>query len=1130
MKSTGLFTAFLLTAVTIGLGVYFLLLSTGNLPDAENAYEFSVEDVETTYLFGTEYSEYEVSCNRDFPEGYYYRASVKGGSGEVGTYTITPVVNVYNSLGFNVTEKFNVKINSGTLKVNKFPLVMTSFDVETNLSKVNNLTEEEICEGYDDATLSFLENCTYSIVNRPIISTGGTYNNTFGLSVFYKGKDISSSVELTLVNEDEELEPGILTVEDNKEINVVIKSITKDYDGKSIVDDSIFKLKNTDYDASNCKFDFLIRGTSNSYDMSKYETTISFNETNTKDAQEWIISNCIDKFSISIYDKEKLEDVTDSFDIKFVSDNNAKYIINPYKLVLDFNDTVKNTNYSILNNDKNAYLSMVELQASMVGTSSAISLFAKASGSSGGSIFVSDSSTLGAQQWPQLFSSFGFTLDDTNYDSTNSDYVLLDANITYTINAAQVNNNANNIEVIGTGLKVKVAKIKSCITNNAPEEFILLDNKSFVLSNQTYAFFEGGDDNYVSPVGSCEVTFTPTDKTETEYYFNASTLSQLSIKITSGNKDYTDYYKLHQSATDNNLWLQLIPYTITFTASNLSKTWDPINEEGLTIWKQQIGNEYTPMFSVSLSNSLPVGYSYKIVRVSNQTITSVTSIGTMPYQEEDIEFDVEFYKGNPDTGELVDDLFVADCVYGKATLYAYSVAKPAIFDCTYEYDGLTHEFNIPTNIYGYSVDTDDVDIASDDYRTLSKTKYTAILDENCIWSDGDEGNLDGTITIVKKAIAKPFTTDLIFEYGDGLTHEYNIPDEPVGYTVNQTDITTDNEYSKIKHTLTLNSNYIWSDNSTDPLIGVITVNYKKIAKPSISNETYEYDGLTHTYNLPDTPIGYSINSVSLSTSSKEVEKTKYTLTLSQNCVWNDGTTDPVIGIITITYKKVNKPIVVSQTFEYDGNDHSLSLVTNTYYTVTVNNALTPASNEVSKTSYTIGLKSNYMWSDESLDDIVVYVTINKKVISIPHYSMTVTYDGEEYELGAEGISGIYTVSDASGENAGTYTATATIDTVHYLWSGTTSDTVNIGTLTILKSNITLMCNSIQASVNGSNASTFYSVSNIFSSNSGLSSYIEFEVTDDDAIAGTYTVTASLDSSISSNYNVVSIPGTITLTA
>ena len=238
-------------------------------------------------------------------------------------------------------------------------------------------------------------------------------------------------------------------------------------------------------------------------------------------------------------------------------------------------------------------------------------------------------------------------------------------------------------------------------------------------------------------------------------------------------------------------------------------------------------------------------------------------------------------------------------------------------------------------------------------------------------------------------------------------------------------------------------NYCWDDGTTEPKTYNWRIDPMKVSVPAVETKEFTYDGNEHAVEI----LTSDLYTVSGNTGTAAGEYTAIvTLKDKKNNCWNDGTTGDISipWRIVIVKTKVEKPTVTGETsFAYDGTEKTLVIAASENYTVTGNTGT-----DAGEYTATVTLNENCCWSDETTEPETISWKITKKEIAVPSYEVKndLTYTGEEQTGVTVAENAAYTLTDNTGTNAGSYTATLALkDTKNTCWSdeGKTTDAKTI---------------------------------------------------------------------------------------
>ena len=341
--------------------------------------------------------------------------------------------------------------------------------------------------------------------------------------------------------------------------------------------------------------------------------------------------------------------------------------------------------------------------------------------------------------------------------------------------------------------------------------------------------------------------------------------------------------------------------------------------------------------------------------------------------------------------------------------------------------------------------------------------------ENYVWSDGTKTPKTYTFTVNKQKVYKPQVgiNELVYN-GTELTYEIDTTNKP--YAISGNKKTYAGSYQA---TISLKdkNNYVWVDDngtvidSLDLSYGY-TIQKQKVQPPQKDNTLFIYDGENKTYTLTENAL-YTITG---NEAKKNAGTYNITVELNDkdNTVWNNGSSDDLIYTFTIAKKVVNKPIVPTPTLIYNGSIQTYAIPLNDAYEVTDNTATSIGNYEA---LVSLKDKSNYIWNDETSDDLTLEYSIVQGTVVKPTEdpNFNYTYSGVEQTFYLEGNDyySIYNTSVTPSQDgryvrikdAGTYTVIVRLSIPHYTWDDGTTDDL-LFTFKINKAPLTIKANDL----------------------------------------------------------------------
>jgi glucan-binding YG repeat protein len=337
---------------------------------------------------------------------------------------------------------------------------------------------------------------------------------------------------------------------------------------------------------------------------------------------------------------------------------------------------------------------------------------------------------------------------------------------------------------------------------------------------------------------------------------------------------------------------------------------------------------------------------------------------------------------------------------------------------------------INDNKYYFRTTADEVSTGSEG----SMLKDACVTVDNGYYCFDENGTLESQVITVTKPTTDRCISGIVY---DGTMKELiSNPVGDEGYTWSNYGQTNAGEHVV---TATLNEDYKWNDDSTDPVEITCSISKKQLEKPVMNVSSFNYSG----YQI--TPIIDSFNNFIMNINGDEsaTDVGEYSSTVSlkfpTNYEWNDGTQTNIAFVWTINKVDYSAPTVTPYFNKYDGDEHTVQ-------------ATGDGTLEYSE--------DNILWSDEAplytnagvypvyvrvkADDnhnasqvVESSVTINKIVVNYPTLATTLyNYTGEVITPELTGVdTDLMTVSaETSGTNAGEYSIFVSLnDRVNTVW-------------------------------------------------------------------------------------------------
>ncbi len=297
------------------------------------------------------------------------------------------------------------------------------------------------------------------------------------------------------------------------------------------------------------------------------------------------------------------------------------------------------------------------------------------------------------------------------------------------------------------------------------------------------------------------------------------------------------------------------------------------------------------------------------------------------------------------------------------------------------------------------------------------------------WSDNTEGSKTFKFIIAPAPVELPVAVKAKFSY-DGKEHSFDIVKND-NYIIDDANSSA-TEVGVYERTVSLVDpvNYVWSNGTSEPVVIKFEIGSLPIEIPTLVKE-YKYTGKEIVF--AESTEAYTV------TNGAQTDAGVYTITIQLNSgyTWADGTTEDKIYEVEIKPIYVDKPNVFDATYDYDGEIHSFGFTPNDGYTFEGDTAAKAPGVYVVK----VILNKNYIWDDETSDDLEFRFEISRVDVAIPVANNSkYIYNGEKqtYVINVP-EDALFTVSNDVQVNAGKYEVkVALIDSIRYQWSDSTT--------------------------------------------------------------------------------------------
>ncbi|MBQ7307511.1 MAG: hypothetical protein IJW82_03190 [Clostridia bacterium] len=280
--------------------------------------------------------------------------------------------------------------------------------------------------------------------------------------------------------------------------------------------------------------------------------------------------------------------------------------------------------------------------------------------------------------------------------------------------------------------------------------------------------------------------------------------------------------------------------------------------------------------------------------------------------------------------------------------------------------------------------------------------YTAVCSlkdkDNFVWNDGTNLDLEFDYTITKKAVNLPTASKNTFEY-DGNVHKltFNAINNLFAVLNNKDQINV-GKYEVIVY-LVDTQNYEVKDQGTKTNFAFeMEITPLRVAKPTITNTTFDYDGKEKTLNVLDTD-NYTVlnqkNTVAGTYRAIIALKDKI------NTIWSDDlNTQDITVEYTINKKKIEKPVIIG-TYTYNGATQTANIEKSSSYSVLNDQRTNEGKQDI---SVTLVDKANTCWTDGTIEDLVLeFVIAPARMPIIESGDIKVSLENDEVKTNLESL-------------------------------------------------------------------------------------------------------------------------------
>ncbi|MBQ7703917.1 MAG: hypothetical protein IJT73_00590 [Selenomonadaceae bacterium] len=482
-------------------------------------------------------------------------------------------------------------------------------------------------------------------------------------------------------------------------------------------------------------------------------------------------------------------------------------------------------------------------------------------------------------------------------------------------------------------------------------------------------------------------------------------------------------------------------YTVTFTPLDIYLWADSLDQTPKSVtWEIGAMKLAKPTATVK---SFVFNNATQGITVSNFDSTYESQTGTVSATNVN-SYSAVYKLKNTNNTHWSDDSIADVTISWSITPLKLKKPSAAVTDFTYDSTTKTLEVADYNSVYESQTGT----VSATNVNSYSVV-YILRDTSNTRWSDNSTGNVTITWSISPLLLAKPTAAVTEFD-GDGTTKTLTVANYDSKYENRTGTISAKDsgEYT-VTYSLKNTTNTKWADSTTANVVITWKINLRILsAAQSTGFEqvgTLIYNGSAQSPTIKNFDANY--HELSSTTSSTNAGTYTLKITPKAGCTWNDKTRTAKSVSWSISPQPVTIPTATNTTFTYDGTAKNIS-------PANFDSNLMTASGDTSKTNvgsysaqYTLKSKVNYVWQNNSTEDIIIYWSITKKSVVKPTCATTTfTYSGDEKSIVINNFDADYMnkTGTESAVNAGNYSVTFSLkDTANTCWADASTAAFNI---------------------------------------------------------------------------------------
>ncbi|MCR4661638.1 MAG: hypothetical protein K5765_06555 [Clostridia bacterium] len=433
--------------------------------------------------------------------------------------------------------------------------------------------------------------------------------------------------------------------------------------------------------------------------------------------------------------------------------------------------------------------------------------------------------------------------------------------------------------------------------------------------------------------------------------------------------------------------------------------------------------------TINISKSSISGFNQSLMEYNNDSIFSATDVGTYQIKINLIDEDNYEFSNN-------------STVYTLNWNITYlKISYPTLDFDEFTFSGKTISPNI-VSLYSSYISI------SGDIEAINKGEYEISVEpknNNVQWvATNDNHSYILNWHINPKPVSIPILNKTEYNYTGKTINAYENKNIEFNITGNPSGINVGN-YS---FTISLvNNNYIWNNETTDPIIYNYSIIPFVVTLPTIDKDIFTFTG--NNIKIGSFSTDYYTYTGTNATNAGLYDAT-FTLKNTDNYIWSNNTTTPFVLHWSIEKLFIDYPSYTNN-LTYNSSNLSCSIAASSFYTLSGTIFAVNVGNYTTKV--VINQKNNVCWQNGTSNDYIVNWSISPLKINKPEPLQNLLYNGftQTNSLNTESV--YYSISGNTQKDIGSYIATISLtDKQNTTWTDNSTEDLkyswNIYSITI----------------------------------------------------------------------------------